>query len=392
MKYLRLGSMSERIGAAFLAFVLCACLIQLPSEKLSATTQEQINQAEREKQELENQQAANDQALQSLKNEQGELMTRVWELNDQLEVIGDNLEALETNITDKQAQIEATKQALDEAIATEEWQYSCMVIRVRDMYERGDQDFFSALLGAKSVSEILTVADFFEKIERYDQKKLQEFKENRAYIEEVKARLEAEETELEGLKTEAEAEADKVSGIISETRDTINVYSNQITDAEAAAEAYEAAIKQKEADLSYLRQKLAEEQAMSRAAANGVWRDISEVTFEENDRYLLANLIYCEAGGEPYEGQVAVGAVVINRVLSAKYPDTVTGVIYQRSQFSPAGSGRLAIALAQNKATSSCYRAADEAMSGVTNVGTCVYFRTPIDGLVGIQIGHHIFY
>ena len=381
-----------RIWSFFLALILAAVLVQIPSYKGNATTQQQINQAEKEKNELQQQQAANDQALQSLKSDKGELMTRVWELNDQLEEIGDNLEPLEAGITDKQAQIEATRIALEEAIKTEEWQYECMVIRVRDMYERGDQDFLSAILSAKSISEILTAADFFEKIESYDQKKLREFKDNRAYIEEVKTRLEAEEAELENLKVEAEAEADKVNGVISQTRDTINVYSSQISEAEAAAAEYEAAIKQKEADLAYLRQKLAEEQAMSRAAANGVWRDISEVTFEENDRYLLANLIYCEAGGEPYEGQVAVGAVVINRLLSAKYPDTVTGVIYQRSQFSPAGSGRLAIALAQNKATSSCYRAADEAMSGVTNVGTCVYFRTPIEGLTGIQIGHHIFY
>ena len=84
--------------------------------------------------------------------------------------------------------------------------------------------------------------------------------------------------------------------------------------------------------------------------------------------------------------------MVINRVLSSVYPNTVSGVIYQKSQFSPAGSGRLALALAQNKATDSCYRAADEAMAGVTNVGGCVYFRTPIPGLTGIQIGNHIFY
>lgn len=389
--FLRQGTFKS-VSAFFLALVLTIALIQIPSFKGSATTQQQINQAEKEKQELQQQQAQNDQNLQSLRNDKGELVNKVWELSDQLEEIGNNLETLEVNITDKQAQIEATRIALEEAIATEEWQYECMVIRVRDMYERGDQDFFSAILSAKSLSEILTAADFFEKIESYDQRKLQEFKENRAYIEEVKARLEVEEVELENLKVETQAEADKVNGVISETRDTINVYSSQISDAEAAAEAYEAAIKQKEQDLAYLRKKLAEEQAMSREAANGVWRDISEVTFEENDRYLLANLIYCEAGGEPYDGQVAVGAVVINRMLSAKYPDTITGVIYQRGQFSPAGSGRLAIALAQNKATSSCYRAADEAMSGVTNVGTCVYFRTPIEGLVGIQIGHHIFY
>ena len=151
-------------------------------------------------------------------------------------------------------------------------------------------------------------------------------------------------------------------------------------------------IKKKEEDLEYLKKKLAEEIAMSQAAANGTWRDISEVSFAEGDRRLLANLIYCEAGGEPYEGQVAVGSVVINRVLSSKYPDTVVGVIYQSGQFSPVASGRLDLALATDKATDSCYRAADAAMSGISNVGNCVYFRTPIEGLTGINIGGHVFY
>lgn len=103
-------------------------------------------------------------------------------------------------------------------------------------------------------------------------------------------------------------------------------------------------------------------------------------------------MIYCEAGGEPYDGKVAVGSVVINRVLSSQYPDSVLGVIYQNKQFSPVASGRLDLALSVGRATADCYRAADEAMSGITNVGNCVYFRTPIEGLEGIQIGGHIFY
>ncbi len=380
------------VVSGFVTLALLIVLIQIPYSESSATTQQQIDQAEREKDQLEAGQQANQNNLDDLRTEQGELMTRVTELNGQLETIGDNLQSLEQQMADKQAEIEATRIALDDAVATEEWQYECMVIRVRDMYERGDQDFIEAIFSARSLSDILTAADFFEKIESYDQRKLQEYKDNRAFIEEQKARLEAEEAELQNLVDETSAEQDKVSGIISQTRDVIGTYSGQIEEAEAAALAYEAAIKAKEADIATLKARLAEEMALSQAAANGVWRDISQVTFEENDRYLLANLIYCEAGGEPYEGQVAVGAVVINRLLSAKYPDTLTGVIYQRSQFSPAGSGRLAIALAQNKATSSCYRAADEAMSGVTNVGTCVYFRTPVEGLTGISIGHHIFY
>ena len=388
----RHGDAGHVFVSTVLTMTLVAALVFVPKAEVEATTQQQIDQAQAEKELLEAQQQANEQALNELRTQHGELMTRVGELSGELETISDNLTALELAMAEKEAEIEATSAALDEAIATEEWQYECMVIRVRDMYERGDQDFFSALLSAKSISEMLTVADFFEKIEQYDQRKLLEFRENRAFIAEQKECLEQEEAELEEMIAQAQAEQDKVTGIISETRDTINVYSGQIEDGEAAALAYEAAIKAKEADLAYLKAKLAEEMALSQAAANGVWRDISQVTFEENDRYLLANLIYCEAGGEPYEGQVAVGAVVINRLLSAKYPDTITGVIYQRGQFSPAGSGRLAIALAQNKATSSCYQAADEAMRGVTNVGTCVYFRTPIEGLTGIRIGGHIFY
>lgn len=131
---------------------------------------------------------------------------------------------------------------------------------------------------------------------------------------------------------------------------------------------------------------------MSAAAAKATWRDISEVTFADGDKKLLANIIYCEAGAEPYAGKLAVGAVVINRVLSSKYPDTVVGVIYQKSQFSPVASGRYELALAVDKANADCYKAAEEAMSGVTNVGSCLYFRTPIDGLTGIAIGGHIFY
>ena len=154
----------------------------------------------------------------------------------------------------------------------------------------------------------------------------------------------------------------------------------------------EAKAKEEEANIAALKKKLAEEIALSKLAAQSKWRDISEVEFAEDDRYLLANLIYCEAGGEPYAGQLAVGAVVINRVLSSVYPDTVVGVIYQNRQFAPVLDGHLALALAENRATAACYKAADEAMSGQTNVGNCVYFRTPIEGLSGISIGNHIFY
>ena len=260
------------------------------------------------------------------------------------------------------------------------------------MYERQEDDYLGALLQSGGLSDILNRADYFERIAAYERMKMDEFKENRALIEEQEKRLQNEKVELDNLKVDAEAERNKVSGLISQTSNSIAGYADQISEAEQKAREYEEEIRKQEENLEYLRKKLAEEIAMSQAAANAAWRDISEVSFADGDRYLLANLIYCEAGGEPYAGQLAVGSVVINRVLSSQYPDSVVGVIYQNKQFSPVGSGRLALALAENRATEKCYQAADEAMAGITNVGNCVYFRTPIEGLTGISIGGHIFY
>ncbi len=358
----------------------------------ATTTQQKINQAQEEKNELENQLGETNEELADLKQEQKSLKGELSNLNQQLTEVSNRLENLEQQIATKAQEITLTQAALEEAKATESWQYDCMVIRVRDMYERKDTNYLNALLNAGSFSDMLNAADNFEKIADYDQKKLAEFKENRILIEETEARLQAEKVELDNLQVAAEAEKNKVSGLINRTSNSIAQYADEISDAEQAALAYEAEIKKKEEDLEYLKKKLAEEIRLSQTAANSSWRDISEVSFAEGDRYLLANLIYCEAGGEPYAGQLAIGSVVMNRVLSSVYPDSVVGVIYQKKQFSPVGSGRLELALAHNKATASCYKAADEAMAGVTNVGNCVYFRTPIEGLTGINIGGHVFY
>ncbi len=382
------------LALVFIMILAARCMI-FPSYSEAATAseiQQQINDAEKEKEELENKQEQTENELGGLKQEKNTLQGKLYELNTTLEEVGYHLEDLQDQIMIKQSDIELAEEMLAEAIQVEETQYASMVHRVRQAYERNDTSIINAILNAGSLAKLLNIEDYFQKVEAYDKQKLKEFKETRALVEEEKARLEAEKDALKELEDEAKAEQERVNQLVAETKDSIGVYSAQITETEAAIEAYEAQIAEKEKDVEYLKKKLEEELAKSRLAQNSTWRDISQVTFEENDRYLLANLIYCEAGGEPYDGQVAVGAVVINRMLSSVYPDTITGVIYQQSQFSPAGSGRLALALSQNKATASCYKAADEAMSGYSNVGQCVYFRTPIDGLSGISIGGHIFY
>ncbi len=380
--------------AVLLAAVILAGAFSPENVKVEATssTWQQIQQEQREKNNLQDQLDQENDNLENLKGEQNSLKGQLNNLNGQLTEVSNNLADLERQISDKEQEITDTQASLDEAKATEEWQYECMVIRVRDMYERNETSYLNALLSAQSFDKLLNAADFFERIAAYDQKKLKEFEENRRLIEEEEARLQVEKAELDQLKVAAEAEKSKVSGLISQTSNNIAKYAGDISEAEQRALEYEEEIRKKEDNLETLRKKLAEEIAMSQKAANATWRDISDISFEDGDRYLLANLIYCEAGGESYDGQLAVASVVINRVRSSVYPNTVVGVIYQSKQFSPVASGRLELALAANKATSGCYRAADEAMSGVTNVGNCVYFRTPVEGLTGINIGGHVFY
>lgn len=384
----------KRTAVITAAALLAAALSGNQTEKAVAasTIQQQIKQTENEKNELEGKLDETNQNLEGLKETHSSLKDELNDLNSKLGQVSNNLEEIEQNMREKEQDIEDAKAALEEAKATEAWQYECMVRRIRQMYERGETDYIDAIFGSSSIADMVNAADCFEMVEAYDRKMLESFRENRILIEEEEARLENDYAELENLRVAAEAEKSKVSGLISSTSNSIANYAGQISDREKEILAYEEEIRKKDEDIEYLKQKLAEERAMSQQAANAAWRDISEVQFADGDRYLLANLIYCEAGAEPYDGKVAVGSVVINRVLSSVYPDTVVGVIYQKSQFSPVASGRLALALAEGRATQSCYDAADEAMSGVTNVGNCVYFRTPVEGLTGIEIGGHIFY
>ena len=362
------------------------------TDAFAATTKEKLEQAEKEQAEVKNKLEATEQNIAGMESEKSELQTKLNQLNDDLTAVSEKLEDLEDKIEKKEEEIEETQADLEDARETEKTQYANMKERIQFMYEKKNTMYLEILFNASGFSEFINNATYLEMLSEYDQNLLEEYEQNRILIEEKEAQLIEEKAQLDTLREETATEQAKVTGYVNSTSSSIKQYAGQIADAEAVAAAYEADIKKREEDIAYLKKKLAEEIALSKLAAQSKWRDISEVQFAEGDRYLLANLIYCEAGAEPYAGQLAVGAVVVNRVLSSVYPDTVTGVIYQNKQFSPVGSGRLALALAENRATAACYKAADEAMAGQTNVGNCVYFRTPIEGLTGIQIGGHIFY
>ncbi len=113
-----------------------------------------------------------------------------------------------------------------------------------------------------------------------------------------------------------------------------------------------------------------------------------------SDRELLARCVYAEARGEPYTGQVAVAAVVLNRVDSASFPNSVSGVIYQPGAFTCVSDGQI-----NYTPDSSAYSAADDALGGWDPTNGCLYYYNPATATskwiwslkVEITIGRHSF-
>lgn len=93
-----------------------------------------------------------------------------------------------------------------------------------------------------------------------------------------------------------------------------------------------------------------------------------------SDIQLMARAINGEARGEPYEGQVAVGAVILNRVKSSQFPNTIAGVIYQSGAFTAVSDGQINSPISES---STVYKAARDAMNGWDPTGGCIYYFNP---------------
>lgn len=120
----------------------------------------------------------------------------------------------------------------------------------------------------------------------------------------------------------------------------------------------------------------------------------SASTQYSSDLNLLAKIVYAEARGEPYTGQVAIAAVVLNRVKSASFPNTISGVIYQPYAFTAVNDGQ--INLTPNSAA---YKAAQDALNGWDPTYGCVFYYNPKTATSSwiwsrktvVTIGNHVF-
>lgn len=368
---------------------------------------EQLNEAEDAYEDTLDKKDSAQDSLNELNSQKDSLEAALDDLTEKLEQASNILEELDASIEAKREQIDATwgrieelAMQIDETQELADSEYELAKEQIKFAYESGDTLEKAILLGAGDYSMFINRGSYMQMLTDYRQSKIQALSKTKELLEdkqgeyqEALIELEKEKTELDEYEKRVEEQHEEISNLIDITARKVRQYESQIEDTENRLRKYEEKLETQQNDIAKLRSQLKEEKEKSTQAASAEWKDVSNVDYTNDDRKLLANIIWCEAGDEPYEGQVAVGAVVMNRVSSTVFPNTISGVIYQKKQFSPAGSGRLSLALTRDSATESCYRAADAALAGVNNVGSCLYFRTPTSSVSPVYvIGGHYFY
>lgn len=143
-----------------------------------------------------------------------------------------------------------------------------------------------------------------------------------------------------------------------------------------------------DASQQVIAENIAKKEEEERIAREKAEQEAREAYVRANQE-LMASIIYCEAGNQPYEGQVAVGAVIMNRVKSGSYPNSIEEVIYQSGQFGPATTGWLNRVRSSKGYSQTALQAAVDALNGSNPIGSCLYFD---QGGSGMKIGAHYFH
>ncbi len=386
----------NKTGTAFAGALLCLVLsgnviLSGALPVFGSTTTEKLKEAEEQKKQSEAELGATQNKKDALEDSKDYLEDNLDGLNARLVQISSSIEEIEERQRKVEEERDRVVEELKDTRDRKDSQYAALKARIRTMYERGDGDVLSTLAETGSLSAFLNRAEYVERVHDYDQQMLAHLGELESQEQKKSEELAEKLDEIEKLKVETQEKQGEVSSAIDDTRNSITAYAGAITEAEKEALAIEQRIIEQNSTIASLKDQLKKEEELAKLSQSMAKRSLSEVSFDGGDRELLGALIQCEAGGEPWEGKIAVGAVVMNRVMSGAFPNTIVGVIYQPGQFEPVSSGRLAIRLSLG-ANEECLRAADEAMSGTNNIGECLFFRTIVPGIQGTIIGHHVFY
>ena len=206
-----------------------------------------------------------------------------------------SIQTLEGDISNKQADIEQTQADLVKAQNAKDKQYEAMKQRIQYLYEKGGSDaWFQMMVNAENLSELLTKAEYTQKMYEYDRQSLETYVNTIEQVTQLGQQYEQEKAELEGMKQEYEAESVNLQTAIDERKATSADYDNEIAYAQQMANEYAALIQQQQAEIEQLEAEriAAEEEARRQAEAAAAAAAAEEAAQQEE------TVVYDEEGNE----------------------------------------------------------------------------------------------
>lgn len=257
----------KKMKTALIALTALAAVIPVQA----AAKKGDIDAAKDQISSLEEEKKKTEETIKNLEDIKADTENYVKKLDASLAELDKELTALSGQITDKETDIETAKAQLEKAKDAERKQYESMKLRIKYMYEKGDTSYLDLLMESGSLSEMLSRAEYIQKIASYDRKMLTEYGEIRDGIAKDEERLEKEHRELLSLKEQTEAKQSSAEQLMGEKSRELEKYQNQISANESQLASYEADIQAQETKIKVIEAELKrqEEEAKKQAEAQG---------------------------------------------------------------------------------------------------------------------------
>ena len=351
-----------------------------------------------------------EESTQSLESKTSDLAGQLAGINQELVAISDQISTTEMQVEITNGEIQRTKDSLADTQAKEAQQYNDMKTRIKYMYETGSASLLEMLFSAEDMTDFLNKADFIQNISDYDRKMLTELQETKNQIAEEEKTLQAQQDSLVSLQTSLDKKQSDLEAKAAATSTDLATFQAQL----AALRAQEAAELEAKRQQELQQQQQQEQQQESDKPSSGDGNstvtptpptppttpdsggDIiqgggSDATHDELTTF--AALLDCEAIHD-YNSMLAVATVIMNRVQSPLFPNSIHGVIYATGQFEPVWSGRLDSVL-NSGPSSLALQVAQDAVNGarLSSVIDC-YFFLYAGGTdrPGVNVGGNLFF
>ena len=348
--------------------------------------------------------------IDNLQNQTSALENELKGINQDILTLSEKISDTEMQVEILNSDIDKTQDDLEKAQKNEDQQYEDMKSRIKYMYEHGSATMLEMLFSAENMSDFLNKADFIENLSNYDRKALNDLKDVHQQIADQKADLEAQQASMKDLQNQLQTQQTQLQAKAAATSTNLNEVNAKLQKAkeEEAARQAEEARKQAEAAATAEAAAKAEAAASSNkqnssssssnsssgsSSSSGGSNSSGGSTVASDDVTLLAAILQCEARYD-YESMLAVATVIMNRVNSGRFPNSISGVVYASGQFAPVWTGSLDRVLKAGPRSLSI-QVAQDAINGArhSSVSDCYYFLYAAStNRTGVVIGGNVFF